>query len=60
MSKVIIKQIKSTIGRKKSDKRTLQSLGLNKINDTVTKDLNPQINGMINTVKHLVIIQKEL
>ena len=52
--KVKIKQIKSTIKRLESQKRTLEALGLRKIGMEVEHDLSPSINGMINKVKHLV------
>ena len=52
--KVKIKQIKSTIKRLESQKRTLEALGLRKIGLEVEHELSPSINGMINKVKHLV------
>ena len=54
--KVKIKQIKSTIKRLESQKRTLEALGLRKIGMEVEHELSPSINGMINKVKHLVSI----
>ena len=59
MSKRIkIKQIKSTIKRLESQKRTLEALGLRKIGMEVEHELSPSINGMINKVKHLVSINE--
>ena len=58
MSKVKIKLIKSGIDRPERQKRTLSALGLNKMNRTVEKVLTPQIQGMINTVKHLVEVKE--
>jgi large subunit ribosomal protein L30 len=58
MAKVKITQVRSTIGRPESQKRTITALGLGKMNRTVEKDLNPQIQGMINKVKHLLVIQE--
>lgn len=54
MSKVKIKLVKSGIKRPGDQKRTLHALGLNKMQQTVEKEMNPQIKGMINKVKHLV------
>ena len=54
--KVKIKQIKSTIKRLESQKRTLEALGLRKIGMEVEHELSPSINGMINKVKLLVSI----
>ena len=55
MSKIKIKQVKSRIGRSKNQKRTLDALGLSRINQTVEHEATPQILGMINTIKHLVV-----
>ena len=52
--KVKIKQVKSTIKRLESQKRTLQALGLRKIGMEVEHELTSSISGMIDKVKHLV------
>ena len=56
MAKVRIKQIRSTIKRPENQKRTIQALGLGKINREVEVESTPQIQGMINKVNHLVIV----
>ncbi|MCH2479790.1 MAG: 50S ribosomal protein L30 [Flavobacteriales bacterium] len=56
--KVKIKQIKSTIKRIESQKRTLIALGLRRIGMEVEHELTPSINGMIQKVKHLVSINE--
>ncbi|MEA5461422.1 50S ribosomal protein L30 [Arcicella sp. LKC2W] len=58
MSKVKITQVKSTIKRPEVQKRTMQALGLGKINRSVEKELNPAIEGMIRAVKHMIVIEK--
>lgn len=58
MAKVRITLVKSGIGYPKNQKATLRALGLRKINATAEVELNNQIQGMINTVNHLVIIEK--
>lgn len=58
MSKVKIKQVKSAINSTKRQKETLRALGLRKINHTVEQDMNAQIKGMINKVKHLITIEE--
>ena len=58
MEKVKIVQIKSKIGRPQDQKRTLEALGLKKINGVVEHNATPQIIGMINKVKHLIKILK--
>jgi large subunit ribosomal protein L30 len=49
-----IKQIRSSIGSNKRQKRTLKALGLKKINDYVTHEDNAVIRGMIRKVSQLV------
>ncbi|NLJ50277.1 MAG: 50S ribosomal protein L30 [Candidatus Atribacteria bacterium] len=44
---------KSVIGRKKSHRQTVRSLGLKKVNHSVIHDDNPSIQGMINKVSYL-------
>ena len=56
--KVKIKQIKSTIKRIESQKRTLIAFGLRRIGMEVEHELTPSINGMIQKVKHLVSINE--
>lgn len=58
MAKVKITQVKSTIKRPEVQKRTIQALKLGKINRSVELELNPQIQGMINKVSHLVEVTK--
>lgn len=58
MAKVQITQIKSAINRSQRQKRTIQALGLGKINRAVEHELTPQIAGMINKVNHLVSVKE--
>jgi len=57
MAKVKITQVRSIIDRPKDQKRTIQALGLGKINRTVEHELTPQIKGMIEKVKHLLSVE---
>jgi len=59
MGKVIIKQVKSGIDRPARQKRTLQALGLRKLNHSVEKEATPQIMGMVHSVQHLVSVEKK-
>jgi|TARA_Y200000002_G_scaffold190842_1_gene157474 large subunit ribosomal protein L30 len=52
--KVKIKQVRSTIKRLESQKRTLKALGLRKIGMEVEHELTSSISGMIDKVRHLV------
>lgn len=58
MAKIKITQVRSRIGSSKRQKSTLDALGLRKMNRTVEVEANPQIIGMINKVRHLVIIEE--
>lgn len=49
---------RSVIGRRESQKQTVLTLGLKKINDTVIHNDTPSIRGMINTVSHLVEVKE--
>ncbi len=59
MGKVKITQVKSGIDRTKKQKNTLIALGLRRINHSVEVELNPQIEGMINKVKHLITVEEK-
>ena len=48
---------KSVIGRLKSHRRTVQSLGLRKINHSVIHDDNPSIRGMVNKISYLLEVE---
>ena len=56
--KIQIKLIKSAIGYNVSKKRTLEALGLTKMNKIVVKNKNDAILGMINKVFHLVEVKE--
>lgn len=58
MSQITIKLVRSQINTTKSQKLVLRALGLRKINSTVVKEDNPSTQGMINKVKHLVVVEK--
>ena len=47
---------KSSIGRPKTQKLTIKSLGLKKLQDVVIKKDTPEIRGEINKVSHLVTV----
>ncbi len=58
MAKLEIKQIRSAIGRKQDQKKTLVALGITKMGDVVVHDDTPQILGMINKISHLLDVKK--
>ena len=58
MATIKIKQVRSRIGAPADQKRTLDALGLRKMNHVVEFEETPSILGMVNKVKHLVEIVK--
>lgn len=58
MKKLKITQTASTIDRTLKQKRTIEALGLKKLNQSIEKDATPQVLGMLEKVKHLVSIEE--
>ena len=58
MKKLRIKQVKSIIGSTQRQKKTIQALGLRKINAVVEKEGTPQVLGMVEKVKHLITVEE--
>lgn len=58
MATIKVKQVRSKINRPADQKRTLQALGLRKMNQVVEHEETPQIMGMISKVAHLVEVEK--
>jgi len=53
-----VTQIRSAIGAKRNQRETLRSLGLRKIRQSTVREDNPQVRGMIATVRHLVTVEE--
>ncbi|MFK5981729.1 MAG: 50S ribosomal protein L30 [Flavobacteriaceae bacterium] len=58
MAKIKVKQVRSKIRRPKDQKRTLEALGLQKMDQVVEHEATPSILGMVNKVKHLVSVEE--
>ena len=56
MDKIKIKQVRSRIGRPKDQRRTLDALGLRRMNAIVEHNATPQILGMDKKVTHLITV----
>ncbi|MDS9472022.1 50S ribosomal protein L30 [Sporosarcina pasteurii] len=56
--KLEITLTKSVIGSKPAQRKTIEALGLKKINQTVAHEDNVAIRGMINRVSHLVTVNE--
>ncbi|MGV6846437.1 MAG: 50S ribosomal protein L30 [Lutibacter sp.] len=58
MAKIKVTQVRSKIRRPQDQKRTLEALGLHKMNQVVEHEATPSILGMVNKVKHLVSVEE--
>lgn len=56
--KLKITLVKSTSGRLEKQQKTVQTLGLKKINSSVVREDTPSVRGMIFVVKHLVKVEE--
>ena len=58
MAKLKITQIKSKNGATKRQIANLESLGIHKLHQTVEVELTPVTKGMVEKVRHLVIVEE--
>ena len=56
--KLKITLVKSTIGAVPKNKKTIEALGLRKVNHTVEMPDNAAVRGMIQQVRHLVKVEE--
>ncbi|TXD82321.1 50S ribosomal protein L30 [Subsaximicrobium wynnwilliamsii] len=56
--KIKVTKVRSAINRAQTQKRTLESLGLNKIGQVKVHDASPSVLGMVNKVSHLVSVEE--
>ena len=59
MSKIIVKQVKSLIGRPESQRKIVAALGLGRIGKTKELNDTPAVRGMIAKVSHLVEVVEQ-
>jgi large subunit ribosomal protein L30 len=57
MARIRITQVKSKNGKPERQKRTIEALGIHKLNHTVEHEATPQILGMVVKVRHLVKVE---
>jgi large subunit ribosomal protein L30 len=57
-NKLRITWVKSAIGFEKSQRKTVHSLGLKKLNNTVEVNDTPQVRGMIEKIRHLLRVEE--
>ena len=58
MKKLKIQQVRSDIGRKFDQKKTLLALGITRMGLVVTHNDTPQIRGMIKKIEHLLDVSE--
>ncbi len=59
MAKIVVKQIKSVIGRPEDQRKVIAALGLGRVGKTKELGDTPAVRGMIAKVSHLVqIVEK--
>ena len=56
--KLRITLVKSTIGAVQKNKKTVEALGLRKLNKTVEMPDNESVRGMIRQVRHMVKVEE--
>lgn len=58
MPKIAITWKTSTIGFTQDQRRTIAALGLRRLHQTVVHEDVPSIRGMVNKVRHLVVVSE--
>jgi large subunit ribosomal protein L30 len=58
MARLRITLTKSPIGALPKHRKTIRSLGLRKMQQSVEKEDNPAIRGMVRTVEHMVRLEE--
>lgn len=58
MSKLEITLVKSTANCSSRQRKIAESLGLRKINSSITKEDTPDIRGKISKIKHLLSVKE--
>ncbi len=57
MTKLVVTWVKSGIGYREDQKRTLKALGFHRLNNSVVHEDSAALSGMINKVRHLVKVE---
>jgi len=60
VAKIRVTWVKSYIGKEESQRRTIRSLGLHRLNQSVVREDTLSVRGMINKVRHLVKVEEEI
>jgi len=60
MARLKVTYVRSVIGQKPDQERTVQALGLRRLHQTVEHEDSPQLRGMVHKVRHLVKVEELL
>lgn len=60
MAKIRVTWVKSFIGFNESQRQTIRSLGLHRLNQSVVHEDTRPVRGMVNKVRHLVKVEEEI
>jgi large subunit ribosomal protein L30 len=58
MARLKVTYVRSVIGQKPDQERTVQALGLRRLHQTVEHEDSPQLRGMVHKVRHLVKVEE--
>ena len=58
MAKLRITQVRSGIGRPRTQRDTLRDLGLRRMHQTVERPDTPEIRGMVRKIGHLLRVEQ--
>jgi large subunit ribosomal protein L30 len=58
MARLKITYVRSIIGQKPDQQRTVRALGLRKLHQSVQFEDSPQLRGMVHKVRHLVKVEE--
>jgi len=59
VTKLVVTWVKSGIGYKEDQRRTLKALGFKRMNGIVVHEDSAALRGMINKVRHLVKVEEK-
>ena len=58
MARLKVTYVRSVIGQKPDQERSVQALGLRRLHQTVEHEDSPQLRGMVHKVRHLVKVEE--
>jgi large subunit ribosomal protein L30 len=58
VSQLKVRQVRSAVSGKQSQRDTLRTLGLRRIGDESVREDRPEVRGMIRAVAHLVTVEE--